>query len=131
MLRLLKHDVPNYYANMESKSSKTIIDASNLTRIYALGSSKVIGINTIDLHIAAGEMVILKGNSGSGKSTLLSLLAGLDRPTRGELTVAGHDLTTATPADLTHFRREVVGMVFQTFNLMPTLNVLENASLPG
>ena len=115
---------------MESKSFKPIIDARNLTRIYALGSSKVIGM-IIDLSIAAGELVILKGDSGSGKSTLLSLLAGLDRPTRGELTVAEHDLTTATPADLTHFRREVVGMVFQTFNLMPTLNVLENASLPG
>lgn len=116
---------------MESKSFKPIINARNLTRIYALGSSKVIGIDTIDLSIAAGELVILKGDSGSGKSTLLSLLAGLDRPTRGELTVAEHDLTAATPADLTHFRREVVGMVFQTFNLMPTLNVLENASLPG
>ena len=116
---------------MESESFKPIIDARNLTRIYALGSSKVIGIDTIDLSIAAGELVILKGDSGSGKSTLLSLLAGLDRPTRGELTVAEHDLTTATPADLTHFRREVVGMVFQTFNLMPTLNVIENASLPG
>ncbi len=116
---------------MESKFSKPIIDAKNLTRIYALGSSKVIGIDTIDLSIAAGELVILKGDSGSGKSTLLSLLAGLDRPTRGVLTVAEHDLTTATPADLTHFRREVVGMVFQTFNLMPTLNVIENASLPG
>ena len=131
MLRLLKHDVSNYFANKGSISSMPIIDASNLTRIYALGSSEVIGINTIDLHIAAGELVILKGNSGSGKSTLLSLLAGLDRPTRGELTVAEHDLTTATPTDLTHFRREVVGMVFQAFNLMPTLNVLENVSLPG
>jgi putative ABC transport system ATP-binding protein len=116
---------------MEPKSSKTIIDARNLTRIYALGGSEVIGINTIDLRIAAGELLILKGDSGSGKSTLLSLLAGLDRPTRGELTVADHDLTTATPANLTHFRREVVGMVFQAFNLMPTLNVLENVSLPG
>ena len=117
--------------NMEPKSSKTIITARNLTRIYALGGSEVIGIDTIDLSIAAGELVILQGDSGSGKSTLLSLLAGLDRPTRGELTVADHDLTTATPANLTHFRRKVVGMVFQAFNLMPTLNVLENASLPG
>ncbi len=113
------------------KSPKTIIEARKLSRLYALGGSQVIGVDTIDLSIAAGELVILKGNSGSGKSTLLSLLAGLDRPTRGELTVADHDLTTATPADLTHFRREVVGMVFQAFNLMPTLNVLENASLPG
>lgn len=116
---------------MEHKSSKTIIDATNLTRIYLLGGSEVIGLNRIDLRIAAGELVVLKGDSGSGKSTLLSLLAGLDRPTRGDLTVANHDLTTATSADLTKFRREVVGMVFQTFNLMPTLNVLENACLPG
>ena len=116
---------------MESDSFKTIIDAKNLTRIYTLGESNVIGINTIDLSIDAGELVVLKGDSGSGKSTLLSLLAGLDRPTRGELKVADHDLTTATPATLTHFRREVVGMVFQAFNLMPTLNVLENTSLPG
>jgi ABC-type lipoprotein export system ATPase subunit len=116
---------------MDSDASKTIIETRNLTRIYALGESNVIGINTIDLSIDAGELVVLKGDSGSGKSTLLSLLAGLDRPTRGELKVADHDLTTATPANLTHFRREVVGMVFQAFNLMPTLNVLENASLPG
>ena len=75
--------------------------------------------------------MVLKGNSGSGKSTLLSLIAGLDRPTRGYLNVADHDLTKATPSDLTQFRRKVVGMVFQSFNLMPTLNVVENACLPA
>jgi putative ABC transport system ATP-binding protein len=91
----------------------------------------VIGINDIGLDIAPGELVVLKGNSGSGKSTLLSLIAGLDRPTRGFLNVADHDLSTATPSDLTYFRRDVVGMVFQSFNLMPTLNVVENACLPG
>ena len=116
---------------MRKKLSNTIIDARNLTRRYLLGGSEVIGINNVDLSIAAGELVILKGDSGSGKSTLLSLLAGLDRPTSGQLMVADHDLTTATSADLTHFRREIVGMVFQAFNLMPTLNVLENACLPG
>jgi ABC-type lipoprotein export system ATPase subunit len=62
---------------------------------------------------------------------LLSLLAGLDRPTSGELNVADHNLALASEAELTHFRRAVIGMVFQSFNLMPTLNVLENASLPG
>ena len=76
------------FHSMDSISSKTIIEARNLTRIYALGDSEVIGVDTIDLRIAAGELVILKGDSGSGKSTLLSLLAGLDRPTRGHLTVA-------------------------------------------
>jgi ABC-type lipoprotein export system ATPase subunit len=116
---------------MQPTASKYVIDAKNLTRLYALGGSEVIGLNAVDFQISAGELVVLKGNSGSGKSTLLSLLAGLDRPTRGELTVAENNLVSARPADLTHFRREVVGMVFQSFNLMPTLNVLENACLPG
>lgn len=110
---------------------RPVVHARHLTRIYRLGDSEVVGINDIDLDIAVGELVVLKGNSGSGKSTLLSLIAGLDRPTRGHLNVADHDLTKATLANLTHFRREVVGMVFQSFNLMPTLNVLENACLPG
>jgi ABC-type lipoprotein export system ATPase subunit len=116
---------------MQSIPTEKLIDAKHLTRIYALGDTEVIGINAVHLQIKAGELVVLKGNSGSGKSTLLSLLAALDRPTRGELTVAGKDLVSASPADLTHFRREVVGMVFQSFNLMPTLNVFENACLPG
>jgi putative ABC transport system ATP-binding protein len=111
--------------------TRPVINAKNLTRIYRMGDSEVIGINDIGLEIALGELVVLKGNSGSGKSTLLSLIAGLDRPTRGDLNVADHDLTQATPSDLTHFRRDVVGMVFQSFNLMPTLNVVENACLPG
>jgi ABC-type lipoprotein export system ATPase subunit len=116
---------------MQATATGNQIDAKDLTRIYALGDSEVMGINDVDLQIKAGELVVLKGNSGSGKSTLLSLLAGLDHPTRGELTVAGNDLVSAGPDDLTHFRREVVGMVFQSFNLMPTLNVFENACLPG
>jgi putative ABC transport system ATP-binding protein len=116
---------------METHKTRPVIDARHLTRIFRLGDSEVIGINDIGLNIAPGELVVLKGNSGSGKSTLLSLIAGLDRPTRGYLNVADHDLTKATPSDLTHFRRNVVGMVFQSFNLMPTLNVVENACLPG
>ncbi len=116
---------------MAEPKTRRVIDARHLTRIYRLGDSEVIGINDIGLDIATGELVVLKGNSGSGKSTLLSLIAGLDHPTRGYLNVADHDLTKATPSDLTHFRREVVGMVFQSFNLMPTLNVVENACLPG
>ena len=116
---------------MQSENSLPVIVAKKLTRIYSLGNSEVVGINHVNFEIAAAELIVFKGESGSGKSTLLSLLAGLDRPTSGELTVADHNLTNASTIDLTHFRREVVGMVFQSFNLMPTLNVLENACLPG
>lgn len=108
-----------------------LIVAKELTRIYHLGSGEVVGLNAVDLRIASGELVVLKGNSGSGKSTLLALLAGLDQPTRGQLSVAGRDLTQASAAQLTLFRRKVVGMVFQSFNLLPTLTVMENVCLPG
>jgi len=108
-----------------------IIMARKLTRIYPLGSTDVIGIQDIDLEIDKGEIGVLKGNSGSGKSTLLALLAGLDQPTSGRLTVAGKDLQKASPAQLNLYRREVVGMIFQSFNLLPTLTVMENVCLPA
>ena len=92
---------------MNVETSPPVILARGLTRIYTLGDSEVIGIKQVDLEIAGGELVVLKGNSGSGKSTLLSLLAGLDRPTRGDLTVANHDLNKTSDGDLTHFRRHV------------------------
>jgi putative ABC transport system ATP-binding protein len=110
---------------------RPFIEARKLTRIYHLGDVDVVGIKDVDLRIPAGELIVLKGNSGSGKSTLLALLAGLDIPTGGRLWVAGQDLQHATPADLNHYRRETVGIVFQTFNLLPTLTVLENVCLPA
>ena len=88
-------------------------------------------MENIDLRIPAGELVVLKGNSGSGKSTLLALLGGLDQPTRGALRVAGQDLQKATSHELNEYRRKVVGMIFQTFNLLPTLTVMENVCLPA
>lgn len=115
----------------ESSENQPLVLAKGLTRIYSLGASEVIGIDHIDLEVKRGEFVVLKGNSGSGKSTLLSLLAGLDQPTRGVLNVAGQDLNRATSSQLTRYRREVVGMVFQSFNLLPTLTVLENVCLPA
>lgn len=116
---------------MTGSATTPLIVAQGLTRIYPLGSTQVIGVENIDLRIAPGELVVLKGNSGSGKSTLLALLGGLDQPTRGALRVAGHDLQTATPRELTQYRRNVVGMIFQTFNLLPTLTVMENVCLPA
>jgi putative ABC transport system ATP-binding protein len=117
--------------NKDRENAPVIISASALDRMYAMGSSVVVGVKDINLEIEAGELVVLKGNSGSGKSTLLSLLAGLDRPTGGELHVANRDLTKTSEKDLTRFRREVVSMVFQSFNLLPTLNVIENTCLPA
>jgi ABC-type lipoprotein export system ATPase subunit len=108
-----------------------LILAQGLTRIYGLGSAEVVGVQDIDLAITSGELVLLKGDSGSGKSTLLGLLAGLDQPTRGYLKVAGRDLAQATSRQLDRYRRDRVGMVFQTFNLLPTLTVIENVCLPA
>ena len=108
-----------------------IVRARRLSRTYPLGPSEVIGLDRVDLAIPAGALVVLKGASGSGKSTLLALIAGLDRPTAGELRVAGHDLDRLSAARMTAYRREVVGMVFQSFNLLPTLNVEENVCLPA
>jgi putative ABC transport system ATP-binding protein len=107
------------------------IHARKLTRVYTVGAVEVRGVDGIDLSLADGALVVLKGDSGSGKSTLLSLLAGLDRLSTGELTVAGHDLNHCSEAELTDFRRNTVGMIFQAFNLLPTLTVLENVCLPA
>jgi len=109
-----------------------LIRAEAVSRIYPIsGNRSVIGIHRIDLHIDPGELVVIKGESGSGKSTLLSLLGGLDSPSEGRLFVAGRKLHRARPEELTQFRRTAVGMVFQSFNLLPTLTVLENVALPS
>jgi ABC-type lipoprotein export system ATPase subunit len=108
-----------------------IILAKGVSRTYPMGGGEVVGISGVDLEISEGELVVLKGESGSGKTTLLALLGGLDRPTGGSLTVAGRDLARATRDDLTRYRRDTVGMVFQSFNLLPTLTVFENARLPA
>jgi ABC-type lipoprotein export system ATPase subunit len=114
-----------------SPGAAPIIEAKGLTRTYRMGASDVIGVSGIDLVVASGELATLKGASGSGKSTLLALLAGLDQPTSGSLAVAGNDLQKATEAELTRYRRDVTGIVFQSFNLLPTLTVLENVCLPA
>jgi len=108
-----------------------IIDAQDLTRVYPLGNTEVTGLDRVSLAIAPGELVVLKGNSGSGKSTLLSLLAGLDEPSAGTLQVAGYDLLSLTEGRKNRYRREVVGMIFQAFNLLPTMSVMENVCLPA
>ena len=94
------------------------------------GERSVHAVDGVSLEIARGEFVAVTGPSGCGKSTLMHLLAGLDTPTSGEIVVDGLALQSATDAELTEYRRRRLGLVFQFFNLLPTMNVLENVSFP-
>ncbi len=95
-----------------------------------MGQTLIRAVNGISLEVAAGEFVALLGASGSGKSSLLNLIAGLDRPTSGTIAVQGRDLASMSPEELARYRRHTVGMVFQAFNLVPTMTLLENVELP-
>ena len=101
-----------------------------MTRDYTSGQRTVHALNGVSLEIARKEFVAISGPSGCGKSTLIHLLAGLDHPTKGEIFVDDLALHSADDAALTEFRRRQVGLVFQFFNLLPTMNVRENVSLP-
>jgi ABC-type lipoprotein export system ATPase subunit len=104
----------------------TILSGKGLSKKY--GDLTV--VKGVSLSIDAGEFVCLVGKSGSGKTTLLSLLSGLERPTTGQVMIKGKDVTSATEDDLALFRRENVGFIFQSFNLIPTLSAWENVALP-
>jgi len=112
------------------KTDKIVI-AKDLSRTFYLGGLPVRAIDNIALEVGAGEFLVLKGKSGSGKSTLLSLIGALDRPTSGSLSVSDVDLSELNPTQLARFRRKHVGFIFQGFNLLPTLSVLENVALPA
>jgi len=103
--------------------------ARGLTKTYGSGEAQVRALADVDLDIRRGEFVVLLGPSGSGKSTLLNILGGLDVPTSGELRFADHQLSGAGEAELTRYRREHVGFVFQFYNLIPSLTVHENVAL--
>jgi len=94
------------------------------------GKRKVTALEAIDLEVARGEMVSIIGPSGSGKSTLLNLLGGLDRPSAGEIRIDGQAIAQLSDDDLTRLRRDKIGFIFQFFNLLPSLNCLENVALP-
>jgi putative ABC transport system ATP-binding protein len=106
------------------------IHTQSLCRYYHMGSAIIRAVDGVSLDIPAGDFVALLGPSGSGKSSLLNLIAGLDSPTSGAVTSGGKDLAKLSREQLAEYRRYAVGMVFQAFNLIPRMNVLENVELP-
>jgi putative ABC transport system ATP-binding protein len=115
---------------MNPSNGSAAVRAENLTRHYRMGQSLIRAVDGISLEIASGEFAALLGSSGSGKSSLLNLIAGLDRPTSGSVNVAGSDLAQLSREELAKYRRHTVGIVFQSFNLIPTMSVIENVELP-
>lgn len=112
-----------------SAGDRAVLSAHGLSKVYGEGEAAVHALRDVDLEIVAGEFMVLLGASGSGKSTLLNLLGGLDRPSSGELVFKDHRLSGASDDDLTRYRREHVGFVFQFYNLIPSLTVAENVAL--
>jgi putative ABC transport system ATP-binding protein len=110
-------------------AGRVVFVARNLTKVYRMGEFEVHALRGIDLELYEGEFVVLLGPSGSGKSTLLNILGGLDVPTGGTVQYLHHDLTACGDAELTRYRREHVGFVFQFYNLMPSLTARENVEL--
>jgi putative ABC transport system ATP-binding protein len=106
-----------------------LFEARSLTKVYPSGESEIRALNGVDLDLYSHELVVLLGASGSGKSTLLNILGGLDAPTQGSLSYRDLDLTHATEAELTRFRRDSVGFIFQFYNLIPSLTARENVAL--
>lgn len=107
-----------------------LIQTDRLTKIYGNGDNTLRALDSVTLSIERGEFVAVVGSSGSGKSTLLHLLGGIDCPTEGTVTIDGTDLYSLKPDELTVFRRRYIGFVFQSYNLIPGLNVWENIVLP-
>lgn len=110
-------------------SLKDLIVLKNLRKVYRMGDEKIVALNDINLSIKDREFICLLGTSGSGKSTLLNMMAGLEKPTKGEIIIRNHHLEKMNERDLTKFRQLNVGFVFQSYNLIPTLSALENVSL--
>jgi putative ABC transport system ATP-binding protein len=106
------------------------VSARDLVRTYGEGETCVYALRGVSLDIAAGQLTAVMGPSGSGKSTLMHILAGLDRPTEGEVSIAGADITSLDDAQLTKLRRDHIGFIFQFFNLLPMLTAEENIVLP-
>jgi len=109
---------------------ENIIDIRGIRKMYRVGSEKVVALENIDLTIGKGEICCLLGTSGSGKSTLLNLMAGLEKPTKGEIVIKKAHIERLDEKRLVLFRQKYIGFVFQSYNLLPSLTALENVGLP-
>ncbi len=111
-------------------TQEPVILVRNLHKIYTVGSNKIHALNDVDITINKGEFCAVVGTSGSGKSTLLNMLAGLEKPTKGEIIIDGKHIEKLRENQLVKFRRENVGFVFQSFNLLSSMTAIENVALP-
>jgi putative ABC transport system ATP-binding protein len=114
----------------DGETSGAVVAADGITRTYGEGDTAVNALRGVSLEIAQGQLTAVMGPSGSGKSTLMHILAGLDKPTSGEVSIAGITITALNDTDLTKLRRRHIGFVFQFFNLLPMLTAEENITLP-
>jgi len=121
------HHPPSGAADAHGRQA--VFHVHDVSKVYRMGEVEVHALRGVDLDLYAGELVVLLGASGSGKSTLLNILGGLDTPTSGEVYYLDHELSGAGDEQLTRFRREHVGFVFQFYNLIPSLTALENVAL--
>ena len=115
--------------NQRSKPGAAVFQVRGLTKTYTMGEVTIHALRGVDMELFSGELVVLMGASGSGKSTLMNILGGLDRPTKGELIYKDQDLTAASDSEMTRFRRNHVGFLFQFYNLIPSLTARENVAI--
>ena len=113
-----------------SEATLPSVRCSGVTKTYGLGDTQVQALRGVDLEVRPGELLMLVGPSGCGKTTLISIMAGILDPTQGECTLFGQDLERLAPSERTRYRGKHIGFVFQAFNLIPTLTIVENVSIP-